>query len=116
MIVGDVDQFLRRAGADDELRPGRDGLFELGSIEDGAGTGNGALNLIRDGTDRLQRGRRAQGDLDRLEASGDQRPRERYRRPRIIDHQDRNHRLQLEDGEKLVRFRAHADRPFKTIE
>ncbi|MCY1300698.1 hypothetical protein D9M70_502750 [compost metagenome] len=112
MVVRDIDQFLRRAGADDELRAGFDSRFELRGIEDRAGAGNRAFHFVGNRADRFERCRRAQRDLDRPQPAGNQSARQRHGGRDVVDHEDRNDRLQFEDGKKPVGFRAHADRPF----
>ena len=79
---------------------------------DGRQNRNRAFDFLGNGTDRFERSRRAQRDLDRLQPTGNQGARQRHGGRDVVDHQNRNDRLQFEDGKKPVGFRAHADRPF----
>ena len=94
---GAVDALaVDQAGADPEPGAGVGRRLPRLAGGDGAGPDHRALDLAGDAADALEGGRRAQGDLQRMEPAGRQRPGQRHGLGGVLDDQDRHHRGELE--------------------
>ena len=76
---GRVEHRVGGARADDEARARPRRIVVLPRRQHRAGADEGALDLVRDRPDHLERGRRAQRDLEHRQAARDQRARQRHR-------------------------------------
>ena len=84
--------------ADDELRAGVDDLVDLRGDQHRPGADLEVGQRRREDPDRLDPRRGPQGDLDDVDAAGEQRLTERQCLGRIVDHHDRHDRASGQQG------------------
>ena len=97
-ILRGGDQVWRRARGNGEARTCGFGILQVLRLAHGADTDDRAVDFIGDRAHRIERGARAQRDLDGGNAAGDQCTREAHRVLGVFDHHHRHHRGDVQYG------------------
>ena len=100
-------QLRRAAGRERVARAGVDRGVEIGHVQHRAGADDHLRRFAGDRADGVERGRRAQRDLDRADAACEQHARQRHGLRRVIDGDDRDDRRKRQHAGGVLR-RLHA--------